>query len=457
MEDRNMRVPGAPTLPFSTQLASNGTSKLLQSEYPSTFAFLHQATPQRSSDSDYYEQAQASIRNFTKFTEVQLLEIQTTTEVVSVFSFIGCVFIITCYCCFKDLRKFSGRLVLFLTLADLGASVWPIFWVYNNVHDEGEATNLALSKSLCNAQAVFSVYFQMASLCWQACICFTLDYAVLRRKTNVTKLSFPFHLFSWGLPIFYTVPPLMYGDYTQGSGSWCWVHEEDNSDIRLLAEKGLTYALCVVLVSYQVAVFWRVHFQVAAVRAVLDTINVCAVHDAGMLRVGHRQNRLLRLRFYPFIVTVCWGVASVNRVNNFIRPHDPSFVLHLLHASFMSAQGFFNAVAYGFTTELYEQVSRGLESNVIPENEDDVEHALLPYESAPICTCSLNRTAPVCGRDPAQAQVINESLRAQGLKKSRSHSPQSTLLYAEEAEVEEQRQLIRRNDSIESIDGVCRA
>jgi len=45
-------------------------------------------------------------------------------------------------------------------------------------------------------------------------------------------------------------------------------------------------------------------------------------------------------------------LALVNRLQNFIAPDYPVFALYLLHAIAVPLQGFFNAIVYGFNTQL---------------------------------------------------------------------------------------------------------
>ena len=66
-----------------------------------------------------------------------------------------------------------------------------------------------------------------------------------------------------------------------------------------------------------------------------------------------------RLRFYPFILLIVWGPASVNRILEAATGGSASFFpLYFLQRVFSSSQGLLNALAYGFSRGIKEAVEK---------------------------------------------------------------------------------------------------
>ena len=57
-----------------------------------------------------------------------------------------------------------------------------------------------------------------------------------------------------------------------------------------------------------------------------------------------------RLGWYPSILIFCHIWATINRIQNWVDPHNPSFVLFILHTISQSLMGFLNCVAYGLNS-----------------------------------------------------------------------------------------------------------
>ena len=84
--------------------------------------------------------------------------INTIQIITGACSLTGSVFIVTCFLCFPQLRKFAFRLVFALSLSDVGASLSSFFG------------NPASCSALCYAQAFTQQYFQVASVLWTTAI-----------------------------------------------------------------------------------------------------------------------------------------------------------------------------------------------------------------------------------------------------------------------------------------------
>ena len=123
-------------------------------------------------------------------------------------SFVGSGFIVLCYSLFKELRKFSFKLVFYLSLSDVLCSF------FNMVGDPSKGF-------FCYAQGYTTHFFCVASFLWTTTIAFTLHRTVVRHKTDVEDLEAVFHLYVWGTSLVMTVIRSIGNDHTH-LGAWCW-------------------------------------------------------------------------------------------------------------------------------------------------------------------------------------------------------------------------------------------
>ncbi|GLT66514.1 hypothetical protein SLA2020_388740 [Shorea laevis] len=107
-------------------------------------------------------------------------------------SFVGSGFIVLCYVLFKELRKFSFKLVFYLALSDMLCSFSSM------VGDPSKGF-------FCFAQGYSTHFFCVASFLWTTTIAFTLHRTVVRHKTDVEDLEAMFHLYVWGTSLVMTV------------------------------------------------------------------------------------------------------------------------------------------------------------------------------------------------------------------------------------------------------------
>ncbi|XP_052107339.1 G-protein coupled receptor 1 isoform X3 [Arachis duranensis] len=123
-------------------------------------------------------------------------------------SFVGSGFIVLCYLLFKELRKFSFKLVFYLALSDMLCSFFSI------VGDPSKGF-------FCSAQGYSTHFFCVASFLWTTTIAFTLHRTVVKHKTDVEEFEAMFHLYVWGTSLAMTVIRSFGNDHRHLS-AWCW-------------------------------------------------------------------------------------------------------------------------------------------------------------------------------------------------------------------------------------------
>uniref|UniRef100_A0A453R1H9 G-protein coupled receptors family 2 profile 2 domain-containing protein n=1 Tax=Aegilops tauschii subsp. strangulata TaxID=200361 RepID=A0A453R1H9_AEGTS len=126
-------------------------------------------------------------------------------------SLAGSSFIVLCYLLFRELRKFSFKLVYFLAVADMLCSLFTIM---------GGPANAFY----CFAHDYSAHFFCVASFLWTTTIAFTLHRTVVKHKTDVEEFGFIFHLYVWGTSLVTTVLRSIGSDYGR-PGTWCWIQQ----------------------------------------------------------------------------------------------------------------------------------------------------------------------------------------------------------------------------------------
>ncbi|KAJ7535202.1 hypothetical protein O6H91_12G022400 [Diphasiastrum complanatum] len=246
----------------------------------------------------------------------------------SAFSFLGSCCIVSCYLLFKDLRKFSFKLVFYLAFSDL---TWSFF---NLLGDPGRGF-------LCYLQGYSTHFFSIASFLWTTTIAFTLHRTVVQHKADVEEMGPLFHLYVWGTSLIMSVLPSIGNNYGL-AGAWCWI------------QTGTRIESVLRFISFYVPLWGAVIYNASIYYQVIRTLNYAA-HMA--LDMSDRQlnadvkvdtKMVNRWSSYPFILIGSWSFSTINDIHNFLKPHQPLFWLCAMDIGAGSLMGFFNSIAYGF-------------------------------------------------------------------------------------------------------------
>ena len=131
------------------------------------------------------------------FSEEQLRTIEIITYIGASLSILGCCLIILSYVKFTVLRTFPYKLIVFLSLADLFAS---IAYFLNLSAGQTEAEKCA-GGSGCILAAVVTQFFDVATFFWTAVIAFNLRQVLIENKGRVVEnYELYYHLVAWGIP-----------------------------------------------------------------------------------------------------------------------------------------------------------------------------------------------------------------------------------------------------------------
>eukprot|EP00457_Paulinella_chromatophora_P007114 gb/GEZN01007134.1/.p1 GENE.gb/GEZN01007134.1/~~gb/GEZN01007134.1/.p1 ORF type:complete len:388 (+),score=69.85 gb/GEZN01007134.1/:128-1291(+) len=267
-----------------------------------------------------------------KFTTDQTAVLEKINVVLSVFSFLGSVFILFCFWKLKDVRSFVFQLVFWVALSD------TFYSVGNFLGDAGgnQDTHVGASNALCTVQAVLISFFGLASMLWSASIAFTLHMAFLRGDIRFRSPSIEpkwkfYHGLCWGYPLVMTLLPfttMSYGD----TGGWCWLtnHEPVDKAWRYLQ----FYLLLWVVIIYNLYVYVKVYYKMK---------NIAESGGANM------SEQAARVRLYPLVLVVCWFWGTINTLYKTFTSGDGLLWLNGLAIFFAASMPLVNATVYGFT------------------------------------------------------------------------------------------------------------
>ncbi|XP_060673413.1 G-protein coupled receptor 1 [Ziziphus jujuba] len=256
-------------------------------------------------------------------------------------SFVGSGFIVLCYVLFKELRKFSFKLVFYLALSDMLCSFFSM------VGDP--------SKGLfCYAQEYSTHFFCVASFLWTTTIAFTLHRTVVRHKTDVEDLEAMFHLYVWGTSLVMTVLRSIGNNHHGHLTSWCW------------AQTGRT-GKAIHFLTFYVPLWGAILYNGFTYFQVIRMLNNATRMAVGMSDRAYQQDAradmkaLNRWGYYPLILIGSWAFGTINRIHDFIVPDHNIFWLSVLDVGTASLMGLFNSIAYGLNSSVRRAIYERLD------------------------------------------------------------------------------------------------
>jgi len=264
----------------------------------------------------------------SQFTESQTRTLRAVTLTGAALSILGCLFIIVSYVLLIKLRTFPYRLVILLSVANLGSSLAYFVGLAGVSKANDKTCNSTFG---CFVGAVMTQFFDLAGFFWIAVIAFNVDQVMIRGKGRVVEgYIYFYHLFAWGLSGVFTLAvvfSLSIGD----AGLWCWI-SQNRQAVRFFCY----YLPLIVVFVYTAVTYGMVSFSLRGGAAERTTVT----------------NRL-RLYVLVFLFVRIWSV--LHRAQNFVSKDDPLFALALLHAIFSPLQGFANALVYGLNRNILRE------------------------------------------------------------------------------------------------------
>ncbi|KAJ7958423.1 G-protein-coupled receptor 1 [Quillaja saponaria] len=255
-------------------------------------------------------------------------------------SFVGSGFIVLCYVLFKELRKFSFKLVFYLALSDMLCSLFSI------VGDPSKGF-------FCYAEGYSTHFFCVASFLWTTTIAFTLHRTVVKHKTDVEDLEAMFHLYVWGTSLVMTVIRSFGNDHRHLS-SWCWT------------QTGRT-GKAIHLVTFYMPLWGAILYNGYTYFQVIRMLNNATRMAVGMSDRAYQldarpdMKALNRWGYYPLILIGSWTFGTINRIHDFIEPGHKILWLSFLDVGTAALMGLFNSIAYGLNSSVRRAICERLD------------------------------------------------------------------------------------------------
>ena len=240
-------------------------------------------------------------------------------KVCASLSIMGNTLIIVSYFRFQALRKQSFRLILYLSIADLGAAA-PFFLAL------GEPDGI-----ICQIQAFLFTFFQLASVLWTVVIGQIL-YETIVLRLNIEDNVVQYYSFAlWGVSLIAAVVPLVTGSYGDAQG-WCWIEETKElhsvGDVGLWLRVGCFYGPLMLCIMYNFVIYIKIRKKIASL---IDSTTSDA--DQFELKVT-LQNMHDRLKWYPVILVACYTFPCINRIYQYVQEGMSPFWIVLLAGLF---------------------------------------------------------------------------------------------------------------------------
>mmetsp|Transcript_32642 Transcript_32642/g.81171 ORF Transcript_32642/g.81171 Transcript_32642/m.81171 type:complete len:410 (-) Transcript_32642:72-1301(-) len=220
---------------------------------------------------------------------------------------------------FKELsrRFFAIRLIFFLSVTDLLASVFNVLGAFVDVH----TVLITEESALCYTQAVGLLYFNLASIMWTSCFAFTLyrDVVPSYRRYALREYEVWFHSLCWTLPGILSIVCWrlkLLGD----AGSWCAIRSSHAREYLIAFYLPLVLAFVFNLGAYAL-VWW-----------------------------GSRERRVTRTTsLYLLAFAFVWLPSLTKAIKVYFFDRHAGFGLAAAEAICMPLQGALNAAVYGWS------------------------------------------------------------------------------------------------------------
>lgn len=260
-------------------------------------------------------------------------------------SLAGSSFIVICYLLFRELRKFSFKLVFYLAVSDMFCSLFTILGGPSNAF-------------YCFAHDYSAHFFCVASFLWTTTISFTLHRTVVKHKTDVEEFGSIFHLYVWGTSLSTTVLRSIGSDYGR-PGTWCWIQQGSMAKVLHL----ITFYLPLWgAILYNGFTYYEVNRMLN--NATQMAAGISDQSNQSDIRAGRKAFN--RWGYYPLILIGSWAFATINRLYDFANPGHRIVWLSFLDVGFAGLMGLFNSIAYGLNSSVRRAISERIDT-FLPE------------------------------------------------------------------------------------------
>lgn len=242
-------------------------------------------------------------------------------------SALGCILIILSAILFKKLHTYAFRLVTYLSVADLFASLSILYIGFIIPGYESEY--------FCLSQAVIQNYSQLASLLITGVISFSLYQAIVLENTNIIHQEKFLIFFSFFIPAILTPLPFITNSYGNSFG-WCWILHESELGIVWMGIE--FYGPLVIMLFVNIIFYIRVYRKLWSENYISKNKKIV-------------KKLMGRLKMYPLILLLAFGPSMFHRIYIIIYSNS-NYYVDLISGCMAALYGFFNALVYGLTSKV---------------------------------------------------------------------------------------------------------
>jgi len=249
---------------------------------------------------------------------------------ITCLSVMGSLSIIFCYIAFPRLRNANSRIVVSLSIADLGTSTCGAICGEYLFHRSIE--DYAPHSTLCVLQASFGTFFSISSVCWLATIAIS-NYLIVIRKCNPSfKVELVFHIVCWGLPLIPTIYAVATGKFGHYAMLWCGFNE-DNVIWQILSLTVFVVPVSIIIVyCYYSIIKYVTHTQ----KEVSTRFKQIRIDTRAIYRMsGYIANYLLG--WFPYFISYIFSYSN---------PDARFFTLQVIISGLAHSQGITNFLLY---------------------------------------------------------------------------------------------------------------
>eukprot|EP00002_Diphylleia_rotans_P014015 TRINITY_DN2727_c0_g2_i4.p1 TRINITY_DN2727_c0_g2~~TRINITY_DN2727_c0_g2_i4.p1 ORF type:complete len:311 (+),score=41.02 TRINITY_DN2727_c0_g2_i4:225-1157(+) len=280
------------------------------------------------------------------FTADQIHILRTLVYISSSISLVSCFCVVSSFFLFPKIRSMSLRIVFFLALNCLFASI--AFLLNASYPSSGIDLDDDVQRNVCQVQAGMIQFFNLGSMMWMMATATLLFMSITQSQQRVESPERAFHFVSWGFPLASMIAVYSRDEFGP-AGLWCWIIDTADSSRFVFFYVPMFLSLFVNIVLYA----YSAHY-LGSLQKQHENLGGSTTAIAFQFR-GKLSRRLMRI-ILAFLF--CWFWPAVNRIQNWADPDHPKFWLFCLHALSAPSFGFATSLVYGTSKKVKSQFKK---------------------------------------------------------------------------------------------------
>ncbi|KNC98653.1 uncharacterized protein SPPG_06335 [Spizellomyces punctatus DAOM BR117] len=333
------------------------------------------------------------------FASAELQSIQVAVRVASCLSILGSCSILGTYLLASRFKSITNRLVFYMSVADLVASIMLSLGSFPIEHG---------SEAFCSAQGFIIQTYIQASMVWTLVMSMSIVFAVCKHRPlrDFMRYEKYFHAAAWGLPLISSIVLQLLREDDKGpvfapSVFWCWIGGKYTS-YRMIFFYGPLWTVFIINVLGYMTIGWIVWRGNRRLTSSLEVpFNRRGISIPSQRTSAAIKRYILKTSFYLLAFFINWLIPTVNRIQNMADPTYPIYGLFILHAVSAPLQGFLNSVVYFWATPRFLRFCRRSGRLNKPRRQDRTPR------SVNVLTMATALTGQIY--DPAQPDKVNHT------------------------------------------------